>query len=56
MGIPHYGLLITDPGALTIRGSLGVEPIIEHQVQECEREVATNPRVTRMWESEASIQ
>jgi hypothetical protein len=55
-GIPHYRLLIMDPGALNIRGSMGIEPIIKQQVQECAREVTTNPRVTRLWDSEASIQ
>jgi hypothetical protein len=55
MGVPRYRILIMDPGALNLRGSMGVEPILRQEVQDCVRNVATNPKVTRLWSSEASI-
>jgi hypothetical protein len=54
-GLPRYRLLILDPGALNIRASMGIEPIIRQEVQECVQEIATNPRVTKLWTSTSSI-
>jgi hypothetical protein len=55
VGLPRYRLLILDPGALNIRASMGIEPIVHQEVQECVQEIATNPRVTRLWTSDTTI-